>query len=671
MRRLNPPALYRAVTPSRRLVAIMFTDIVGFTRLGQRDEESALRLRREHQAVLRPIFTAFGGREVKSLGDGFLVEFASAVEAVRCAVEIQEALGRRNAAAGPSDQLLLRVGLHVGDVVEEDGDVVGDAVNVASRIEPLAEPGGICLSETVYHQVQNKIPFAIERVGMRTLKNVTEPVELYRVKIGATKLLVSAASPAEAPQFVRLAVLPLANLSAEASDEFFADGLTDELISRTAQVPQLRVIARTSVQRFKGSQKSIRQVGDELDVRVALEGSVRKSSNRVRITVQLVDVRSEAHMWSATYDRPLDDIFAIQDDIAGQTARAVAAHLTGPPAGEPVRPPVVSAETSDMEAYSLYLHGRQLLLERGSVEAIRTGLSLFESAVARDPKYARARVGLAETLLWLATEGLINFREAEDRAEVELRTALELNDGLAEAHSVLAALYLGSDRFEACEREAGRAMELNPSLADPYRWLAQLAAGDGDIDKAVRLLDTARRLNPEDVNVLSFLGRALVYSGREADALAFWAATKAQVPFRTNAHLAEYYLGKGDLAAAEAAIREMERIRPESPWTVVARGFLSVRRGDPQSVRGSIERLREREARGEMLVFFIGFLQYAVGDLDGFVAAMDLALSRGVLPLLELLYSPLYAGARTDPRILDILRRQRELRHPAPSQAAA
>ncbi len=645
----------------------MFTDLVGFTRLGQQDEEAALRLRREHQSLLRPIFASYGGREVKTLGDGFLVEFASAVESVRCAVEIQQAIARRNASVDSADQLQLRIGLHAGDVVEEEGDVVGDAVNVASRIEPLAEPGGICLSATVYEQVRNKLPIAIEKVGTRNLKNVEKPVEIYRVAVGASRS-PSASPPTQRLQNLRLAVLPLANLTTDAADEFFADGLTDELISRTAQVPQVRVIARTSVQRYKGQPKSIREVGQELDVGFALEGSVRKSGDRVRIAVQLVDVRSEAHIWSTRYDRPLGDIFAIQDDIAGQVARSVAATLTGPPSEPP--PPLASAaaETSDMEAYSLFLHGRQLFGEKGSVEAIRTALGLFESAVARDPRFARARVGVAETLLWLATEGLIHFHEAEDRAHRELHKALELNDGIAEAHSVLAALYLGSDRFAECEREAHRAMELNPSLADPYRWLAQLAAGNGDIDEAIRLLEAARQLNPDDINVLSFLGRALAYAGREVDAIAFWNATKPLVRFRTNAHLSEYYLGKNDLAKAELSIREMERIRPDSPWTLVYRGFLAVRQGDPATARQSIERLQERSKQGEMVVFFIGFLHYALGEMDSFVASMEEAHRRGVLPLLELLYSPLYAAARSDPRVQDILRRQRQVQN-APSRA--
>ncbi len=656
---------------TRRLAAVMFTDIVGFTKLGQQDEGAALRLRREHQALLRPIFARFSGREVKTLGDGFLVEFASAVESVQCAVEIQRAVAERNASVVAEDRLLLRIGIHAGDVVEEDGDVVGDAVNVASRIEPLAEPGGVCFSATVYQQVRNKLPIVIEKVGSRILKNVQEPVEIYRISLGPAHSALAPSVSSPAPQNLRLAVLPLSNLSAEPADEFFADGLTDELISRAAQVPRVRVIARTTVQRYKGSPKSIREVGQELDVGVALEGSVRKSQNRVRIAVQLIDVRSEEPIWSMRYDRPFDDIFAIQDDIAGQVAKSVAAHLVGPSADTPSGRVSAPPDTTDMEAYSMFLHGRKLTGERGSVESMRLAVSLFEGAVRRDPKFARARVFLAETLLWLATEGLIHFRDAEDRAQRELQAALEINDEIAEAHSVLAALYLGSDRFAECEREARRAIELNPSLADPYRWLAQLAAGDGKIDEAIRLLEAARGLNPEDVNVLSFLGRALAYSGREEEALAFWAATKDRIQFRTNAHLSEYYLGKGELAKAEETIRELERIRPESPWTFVYRGFLSARRGDPAAARRDIERLEARAQQGEMVVFFIGFLHYALGEMDEFVADMEEALRHGVLPLLELLYSPLYASARLDPRVQDILRRQRQRGTPPAAPATS
>jgi adenylate cyclase len=653
----------------RHLAAIMFTDLVGFTRLGQQDEEAALRLRREHQALLRPLFVAHGGREVKSLGDGFLVEFASVVESVRCAVEIQRALVARNGRPGIVDPILLRIGIHVGDVVEEKGDVLGDAVNVASRIEPLAEPGGICVSATVYEQVRNKLSLAMESLGPRSLKNVDEPVTLYRVRTGA-----STAAPRTAPPddggLPRLAVLPLANLSADPADEFFADGLTDELISRTAQIPRIRVIARTSVQRYKGSPKTMREIGQELGVGVALEGSVRKAGPRVRISVQLVDTRSEAHLWAARYDRPLDDIFAIQDDIAGQVATHVAGHFSGPASvGPGPTAPAVAPDTRDLDAYALYLHGRQLFGEKGSAESIRFALSLFEAAVARDPKFARARVGVAEALLWLAADGGIAYHPAEERAEKELLRALDLHDGLAEAHSALAELYIGFDRYDEAKRETRRAMELNPSLSEPYRWLAQLAAGEGRIAEAVRLLETGRALDPDNINIMAFLGRALAYAGREAEALAYWDATKPRVRYRVNANLAEFYLGKGDLSRAEECVRELERIRPESGWTEAFRGMLAARQGDRATAERVIERLERRGRAGEMTAFFVGFVRYALGDVDGFVAGMQESMRHHALPLLELMYSPLYAGARQDPRIQELLRRQSEMAEHGPTVA--
>jgi len=641
----------------------MFTDMVGFTKLAQRDEEEALRLRKEHQSLLRPLFAAHGGREVKTLGDGFLVEFSSAVESVRCAVEIQGAMARRDSLPSSKERIVLRVGIHVGDVVEEGDDIVGDAVNVASRIEPLAEPGGICVSGSVYDQVRNKLRLPLEKLGSRTLKNVEFPIDIYRVVLSGGATRPSPPTP-ETDSRHRLAVLPFANLSPDANDDFFADGLTDELITQTSKVPSLRVIARTSVLRYKGSSKSIREVGQDLGVGVALEGSVRKSGNRVRITAQLVDTRSEEHLWSSRYDRPFDDIFAIQDDIAGQIATSISLHVSG---GRPVAPTSFvpgAPDTQDMEAYTNFLHGRKLLGEKGSEETIRRALSLFEAAVRRDPRFVRARVGIAESTLWLGGEGALPYRESVRRSREELMKALEQNDALPEAHSVLAGLLLGEDEFRGAESEAHRAMELNPSLSDPYRWLAQIAAGDGKMDETIRLLEAARRFDPLDVNVLAFLGRAYLYAGRETDALAHWERTKALIPFRTNAHLTEYNLGLPDYAQAKETLREMERLRPDSAWTETYRGFLSARLGDTEGARRAIDRLERRAQAGELTVFFAGFVHFALGDMDAFVACMEQAFQLHSLPLMELMYSRLYAPARNDPRILDLLRRQSELRDP-------
>jgi len=637
----------------------MFTDLVGFTRLGQRDEGEALRLRKEHQSLLRPVFAAHGGREVKSLGDGFLVEFPSAVSSVRCAVEIQEMLARRNAASGDSEPIHLRIGIHVGDVVEEDGDILGDAVNVASRIEPLAPPGGVCISGAVYEQVRNKLDRPIEKLGTHSLKNVEFPVDIYRVTISGVATPSSRADASAAPN-LRLAVLPFANLSPDAADEFFADGLTDELIYRASQIPMLRVISRTSVRQYKDTSKPIREVGRELGVVVALEGSIRKSGNRVRVAAQLIDTRSEEHLWASRYDRPFDDIFAIQDDIAEQVASSISLHMSGGRMVARPTSPTPSSDTENLEAYSAFLHGQKLFGEKGSIANIHDALELFEKAVRLDPRFARARVGVAECISWLGTEGDIPWVEAFQRARNETAKALELNDGLGEAHSTLAGLMIGADQMGVAEREARRAIELNPSLSDPYRWLAQIEAGNGRIEASVKLLESAFQVNPLDVNVMAFLGRLYFYAGREDEALAFWQRTKPIVAYRTNQHLTEYFLSRGRLDEAETTVRELERIRPGVAATLGHRGMLSARRGDVAAARKALEELSAKGHAGGMSVFYEGFVHLALGEEDAFFDCLNKALDLHQLPLLELLYSPMFREIRDDPRFRDLLRRQYE-----------
>jgi adenylate cyclase len=657
-------------TDSRRLAAIMFTDLVGFTRLAQRDEEGALRLRKEHQLLVRPLFAAHGGREVKSMGDGFLVEFASAVESVRCAVAIQESVDGRNAIGGSAERIGLRIGIHIGDVVGEGDDIVGDAVNVASRIEPLAEPGGICISGSVFDQVRNKLPQTIEKMGARELKNVEFPVELYRVVVAAGQA-PSRPTTSETDHGLRLAVLPFASMSPDANDEYFADGLTDELITQISRIPSLRVVSRTSVLQYKRSTNPLRTIAHDLGVRLALEGSVRKSGNQLRITVKLVDTGSEESLWSSRYDRPLDDIFAIQDDIAGKVSSAVSGHLGRRRAASSSGFVPAAPDTQDMEAYTAFLHGRKLMHERTSEDTIRQALEFFETAVLRDPHFARARVGVADAVLWLGAEGALPLAESSRRAHEELGTALRLNDGLAEAHSVLSGALLSEDQLAASEREARRAIELNPSLSDPYRWLAQIEAGGGRIDETVRLLEAAARVDPLDVNVIAFLGRAYDYAGRDADALAHWKRTKLLIPFRTCAHLTEHYLGLGDDVHAEETFREMELLRPHSVWTLMFRGVLAARRGDPALARKAITELEGLGGGGELNAFFVGFVHFALGESDQFVARMEESFRLHQLPLMELLYSRYFASARSDPRILDILRRQAELRGPLDGATAS
>jgi adenylate cyclase len=333
----GPPP--RTRSDRRRLAAIMFTDMVGFSTIAQRNENLALRLLEEYRTLLRPLIGAHGGRIVKTMGDGLLVEFPSAVESVICARKIQDALSQRNATAGPGEKISLRIGIHVGDILDQGDDIVGDAVNIASRLEPLAEPGGICVSEQVIDQIRNKVPIDCQELVAPSLKNIETPVHVYRVQMQEAGEVESTV-PSIRPAYIRVAVLPFASLSSNPADEEFADGLTEELINHLAQSSALRVVARTSVMQYKRAMKGIREIGRELSVGSILEGSVRRSANTLRVTVQLVDSGTEENLWAQRFDRELTDSFAIQDEIAQGVSTVLQGKLVTqvPPALRYLRP---------------------------------------------------------------------------------------------------------------------------------------------------------------------------------------------------------------------------------------------------------------------------------------------------------------------------------------------
>src|SRR5712692_9945979 len=291
----------------------MFTDMIGYTALGQRNESLSLALVDEQRRLIRPVLHRHHGREVKTIGDGFLVEFSSAMDAVRCAYDIQRTTREFNISAPVEQKLHLRIGVHLGDVVESQGDISGDAVNVASRIEPLAEDGGVCLTRQVYDHVRNKFELPLASLGAKSLKNVSEPVEVYKMVMPWSE---SKVAPQAQLDKRRIAVLPFTNISPDSQDEYFADGMTEELISTISNMHDLSVISRTSAMRYKGGDKTVAEIGRELNVGTVLEGSVRKAGNRVRISTQLIEVQSDRPMWSQTYEKELLDVFAIQSDVA-------------------------------------------------------------------------------------------------------------------------------------------------------------------------------------------------------------------------------------------------------------------------------------------------------------------------------------------------------------------
>ncbi|MFY9716931.1 MAG: adenylate/guanylate cyclase domain-containing protein [Thermoplasmata archaeon] len=421
---------------TRRLSAIMFTDTVGYTASTNADEGRTLDLLRQQSELVRPLLAVHQGREVKSTGDGFLVEFDSALKATQCAVSIQRRIYERNAEGGLAP-IQIRIGIHLGDVVQSGTDILGDAVNIAARIEPVAEPGGICVSGAVHEQVRNKIPEKLEKLPPRALKGLELSMEIYRVVLPWVVRNPSAATSGP----TGIAVLPFTNISPDPKDEYFADGLTEELIAVLSQLRELRVISRTSVMLYKASPKSASQIGAELGVVSILEGSVRKAGNRLRVTAQLIDAGSDRHLWAKTYDRELDDVFSVQAEIARQVADALEVELRPT---EEARLEVRPAVRSD--SYLAYLKGRTLMHQQNEV-SYKAAKEQFDLAISLDPQNAAAHSGLSDLVRLVGAYYLGMSRKEADETGLRLaERAIELDPNLAEAHaSTAATLWLSYD----------------------------------------------------------------------------------------------------------------------------------------------------------------------------------------------------------------------------------
>src|SRR5467141_3119771 len=407
----------------RRLAAIMFTDMAGYTALGQRNESLSLALAEEQRKLLRPVFNRHRGREIKTMGDAFLIEFSNVMDAVRCSYDVQRASREFNISQPTDQRIILRIGLHLGDVVESEGDISGDAVNIASRIQPLAEDGGICVTRQVYDQVQNKFELPLKSLGSRSLKNVSAPLEVYRMVLPWEKEQKTTAAQLDAS---RVAVLPFANMSPDPGDSYFADGITEEIISTLSGVSGLNVISRTSVMGYKGTTKRVKEIGGELEAGSVLEGSFRKAGNKIRVTAQLIDVREDRHVWAHSYDRNLDDVFGVQTDIAKQVSDALRVKILAPEANRIERKP-----TESTKAYTQYLRGR-FHLNRRNIEDIKKGEQYFDHAVREDPEFALGYVGVADCNELLSFNWHIEAEARHEKAKTMIAKALEIDRDLAE-----------------------------------------------------------------------------------------------------------------------------------------------------------------------------------------------------------------------------------------------
>ena len=541
----------------RKLAAIMFTDMVGYSALSQRDEKLAQELLEEHRRLLREIFPRFNGTEIKTIGDAFLVEFGSALEAAQCAIEIQRTLAKRNADIAPDRRIELKIGVHIGDVVHRGGDVYGDGVNIASRIEPVAGPGGICVSMDVERQIRNALEARFEKLAPTELKNISVPMDLFRIVLPwerqspaaeirnpngpsrtirtgtrsrrifaisiAIVLLLAGllgyqlwrgrnqpaprqdASPAQTKAATipekSIAVLPFENLSSDKENAYFADGIQDEILTRLSKIADLKVISRTSTQHYKSAPENLPEIARQLGVAHILEGSVQKSGDAVRVNVQLIKAANDSHLWADTFDRKLTDIFSVESEVAKAIADQLRAKLTGQ------EEQVIAAKPTDNpEAYDAYLRGLAYTLKTANTPANSLGAQKYlREAVRLDPKFALSWALLsyvdARGYLTPTLQPTVALRE-EARQAAE--TALTLQPNLGEAVMAKGYYHYACLKdYDTAVRYFEQARQLLPNSSRIPESLAYVARRRGQWDRSESYFNEAERLDPRNVNLLT------------------------------------------------------------------------------------------------------------------------------------------------------------------------
>ena len=621
----------------RRLAAIMYTDMVGYTALGQRNESLSIALVDEQRKLLSPIFTRHNGKVIKTMGDGFLVEFSSALEAVRCAYDIQRAAREFNYSSPQEGKIHLRVGIHLGDIIESQGDISGDAVNVASRIESFAEDGGVCLTRQVYDQVHNKFDLTLANLGMKPLKNVGGLVEVYKIVMPWNEEKSISPIPLDKR---RIAVIPFVNISPDHSDEYFADGLTEELITKLSEIRSLRVIARTSAMSYKKKEKSILEIGRELGVGSVVEGSVRKSGNRIRVTVQLLDAQTEEHLWSSNYDKELDDIFAIQSDIASKVASAISTGIFPKPARK---------ETDDVEAYTMYLKARQLYHE-GTESSLRESIVLFDRAISRDPKFALAYAGLSHAWGRIASSGYEDFTIITSKAEPAAIKALEFGPDIAEAHAAMCNIAGFLDRFDQAVAEAEQAVKINPNLSETHISLGILYSTLRGLDDALQEFRRAYEIDPlffATGTFVAMISRVVGKMDLSLDVLERMKEINPRNP-RVYVSLTEWHMANRDFTKAQEMLDIARQINSSEPSLLVNQGLLYAQTGRKKEAE---EVLQEVMGNNKEAVRLYGQLhiQAALGNLDEAFSALMRQIETHSWPFL-IRFDPTFKELRKDPR---------------------
>ena len=497
----------------RRLTTILSADIAGFSRLMEREEAGTLaEFKSRQEALVEPLLAKTGGRLVKMLGDGFLAEFASVVNAVHFAIDLQAAFESRNATLDDDQQMRLRVGINLSDIIADDADVYGDGVNVAARLQTLAEPGAICVSETVHQHVYRHLSYSFEDLGKQKLKNISGALQVYRVKTNANAYLGSRRK-AEGMHQASIVVLPFANMSGDPEQDYFSDGITEDIITDLSKISALFVVSRNTAFTFKGQNVEIEQAASRLGVQFVLEGSIRKVNNRVRITAQLIDGRTNGHVWAERYDRNFEDIFELQDDISRSIVTALRVKLLPDEVAN-----LNQKSTGNPEAYRYYLMGRDFFHRGHTKRYLRIARQIFAKSLEIDPFYARAHAGLADCNSHLLDAGDTSVSVEEIFQQSE--KALELDPTLAEAHASRGLALHTAGSYDQADASFRRAVELKPELYEAYLFWGRNHHNRGRFEEAAKLFGKAVDLKADDFRAAGLQSMCLQSIGRRDEAMA-------------------------------------------------------------------------------------------------------------------------------------------------------
>ena len=683
----------------------MFTDMVGYSALSQRDEKLAQELLEEHRRLLREIFPRFHGTEIKTIGDAFLVEFNSALEAAQCAIEIQRTLAKRAADAPADRQIQVKIGVHIGDVVHRDGDVYGDGVNIASRIEPVAGPGGICVSMDVERQIRNALEARFEKLAPTDLKNISVPMDLFRIVlpwergadwekgtknskamagvrslpalrvalIGALILVLGAfgwwvahqssthttpgtrpsdaarGTPAAGPKSI--AVLPLVNTSGDPNNEYFSDGLSEELIAVLAKIPDLSVIGRSSSFLFKGQSSDSASIGRKLGVAHLIGGSVRRQGDRVRIVAELIEASNGRSLWSDTYDRELKDVFAVQAEIAQAVAEQMKVKLLGEKPRSDAAPP-----NQNLVAYNAVLQG-DFYFQQSTAESLRKAISFLQEAVRLDPNYAFAFARLAQVWRQYGASFAIDDADIEE-AYAEARKAAEkashLAPGMVETHKALGWVAMTPNLdFREAEREFRRALERSPSDAAAKNALSYALMAQGRVAEAERICREALSVDPLLTALWYNLGRLAAAEGRYKDAEE--AIRKGLELQPTAARFHSYLVSLDILQNKPQLALEHAQLESDGFWREYALTLAKQTQGDRAAADTALKSFSDKYANSG--AFQVAVIYAVRKEPDEVFRWLDQAYATRDSGLTQLVIAPFLSKYNDDPRFIALCQR--------------